>query len=171
MQRIMLAALLLTAAAAVNAQSVNTNYMPGTDFSKHYSYKWVALDGSKQVDQILEQQIRAAVDKQLAGKGFTKKDADPVDLYVGYQVAMDQEKELNAWGAPGWRFNGMASVTTSTVDVGSLAIDFYDPAKKELVWRGAATETVSKSGSPDKKQERLDKAMTKLLKKFPPPAK
>jgi len=168
MRRLAIAALLLIAATAVNAQSVNTNYMPGTDFSKYRSYKWVSVDGAQQVDQILEQQIRSAVDKQLASKGFTKKDGDPVDMYVGYQVAMDQEKELNAWGAPGWRFNGMASVTTSTVDVGSLAIDVYDPAKKELVWRGAATETVSKSGSPDKKQERLDKAMEKLLKKFPP---
>lgn len=169
-RNLVLAALLL-ACGAVRAQSVNTNYMPGTDFSGYHSYRWVAVDGAKAVDQILEQQIKAAVDKQLAAKGFTKKDADPADLYVGYQVALDQEKELNAWGAPGWRFNGMASVTTSTVDVGSLAIDFYDPAKKELIWRGSATETVSRGGSPEKKQERLDKAMEKLLKKFPPQAK
>jgi hypothetical protein len=166
--RFALAAALVTFGGAALAQSVNTNYVPGTDFSRYRSYKWVAVDGSTPVDQILDQQIRAAVDKQLAAKGFTKKDSDPVDLYAGYQVAVDQEKELNAWGAPGWRFNGMASVTTSTVDVGSLAVDFYDPGKKELVWRGAATETVSKSGSPEKKQEKLDKAMSKLLKKFPP---
>ncbi len=166
--RLSIAALLAAFAGGAFAQSVNVNYVPGTDFSKYHSYRWVQVDNSNPVDQITDQQIKAAVDKQLAAKGFTKKDADPVDMYAGYQVALDKEKELNAWGAPGWRFNGMASVTTSTVDVGTLAVDFYDPSKKELVWRGAASETVSKSGTPEKKQERLEKAMGKLLKKFPP---
>src|SRR5262245_31533786 len=173
LRRIAFAAFLVTCGGAALAQSVNTNYVPGTDFSKYHSYKWVAVDGSKDVDQIMDQQIKSAVDKQLATKGFTKKDSDPVDMYVGYQVAIDQEKELNAWGGGGmgmgWRFNGgMGTVTTSTVDVGSLTLDFYDPAQKSLLWRGAATETVSKSGSPEKKQEKLDKAAAKLLKKFPP---
>ena len=163
-----LAGLLVSPATLVSAQSVSTNYLPGTDFSGYHSYKWVAIDKGTQVDQIVDQQIKEAVDKQLAAKGLSKKDADPADLYVGYQVAMDQEKELNAWGAPGWRFNGMASVTTSTVDVGSLALDIYDPGKKTLVWRGTASETVSKSMSPEKRQAHLDKAMGKLLKKFPP---
>lgn len=168
MRRCALAGLLVACAPLVSAQSVSTNYLPGTDFSGYHSYKWVAVDKASQVDQIVDQQIKSAVDKQLAAKGLSKKDADPADLYIGYQVAMDQEKELNAWGAPGWRFNGMASVTTSTVDVGSLVLDVYDPAKKELVWRGTASETVSKSSSPEKRQEHLDKAMGKLLKKFPP---
>ena len=166
--RIVIAALLLACAGTALAQSDNVNYVPGTNFSSYHSYRWVAVDKGNSVDQITDQQIKSAVDKQLAAKGFTKKDADPVDMYAAYQVAMDQEKELNAWGAPGWRFNGMGSVTTSTVDIGTLAVDFYDPSKKELVWRGSASETVSKSGNPEKKQEKLDKAMAKLLKKFPP---
>jgi len=169
--RIVTAALLLACASTAFAQSVNVNYVPGTNFSNYHSYRWVAVDKDSPVDPITDQEIKSAVDKQLAAKGFTKKDADPVDMYAAYQVAMDKEKELEAWGAPGWRFNGMGSVTTSTVDIGTLAIDFYDPGKKELVWRGSASETVSKSGNPEKKQEKLDKAMSKLLKKFPPAPK
>ena len=153
------------------AQSVSTNYVPGTDFSKLHSYRWVAVDGGASVDQIQDQQIKAAVDKSLAAKSFTKKDADPADFYIAYQVALDQEKELDAFGAPGWRFGGgMASVTTHTVDIGTLVLDVYDPTAKKLLWRGTASETVSRSGSPEKKQEKLDKAMAKLLKKFPPSA-
>ncbi|HZF14689.1 MAG TPA: DUF4136 domain-containing protein [Steroidobacteraceae bacterium] len=162
-------ALLVLASAAAIGQSISTNYVPGTDFSKFRTYRWVAVEGATAVDQILDQQIKQAVDKQLATKSLTKKDADPVDLYVGYQVAVEQEKELNAFGAPGWRFGGgMASVTTSTVDIGTLVLDIYNPVAKQLLWRGSASETVSTSGSPEKKQERLDKAMAKLLKKFPP---
>jgi len=166
------AAALLALAAPVLAQSINTNYVPGTDFAKFRTYKWVAVSGAAPVDQILDQQIKQSADKQLAGKGFTKKDADPVDLYIGYQAATDQEKELNAYGSPGWRWGGgMGTVTTSTVDVGTLTLDVYDPAAKQLLWRGSATESVSKSTSAEKKEERMDKAMAKLLKNFPPAKK
>ena len=168
-------ALALLSSAAL-AQSVSVNYVPGTDFSKLHSYRWVAV-GDASVDQITDQQVKAAVDKALASKSFTKKEADPVDFYVTYQVAMDKEKQLDAYGTPGWGWRGgmggmggMTTVTTHTVDIGTLALDFYDPNGKQLLWRGTASESVGHSGSPEKKQERLDKAMGKLLKKFPPTA-
>jgi len=160
------------ASPAAFTQSINTNYTPGTDFSKYHSYRWVQVQGdTSQVDQILDQEIKQAIDKQLAAKSLAKKDGDPVDLYVAYQVAVQQERELNAYGAPGWRFGGMANVTTTTIDVGTLTVDVYDPAQKQLLWRGSATESVDKSTSPEKKQAQLDKAMAKLLKNFPPAAK
>jgi len=168
--------LVLMSSAAL-AQSVSVNYVPGTDFSKLHSYRWVAVGGDTSVDQITDQQVKAAVDKSLASKSFTKKDADPVDFYVTYQVAMDKEKQLDAYGTPGWGWRGgmggmggMTTVTTHTVDIGTLALDFYDPNGKQLLWRGTASESVGHSGTPEKKQERLDKAMSKLLKKFPPTA-
>ena len=43
----------------------------------------------------------------------------------------------------------------------------YDPAKKELVWKGQASKTIDEKASPEKRQKNLDKAMTKLLKDFP----
>jgi hypothetical protein len=167
-----IAALAALASPAAFGQSINTNYVPSTDFSKYHSYRWVAIKGASQVDQILDQEIKQAIDKQLAAKSLTKKDADPADLYIGYQVAVQQEQELNAFGSPGWRFGGgVADLTTSTIDEGTLTLDIYDPAQKTLVWRGSATETVSKSTSPEKKQQQLDKAMGKLLKNFPPKSK
>jgi hypothetical protein len=163
---------LLVASSAAFGQSINTNYAPGTDFSKYHSYRWVQVQGATtQVDQILDQEIKQSIDKQLTAKSLAKKDADPADLYVAYQVAVQQEQELNAYGAPGWRFGGMANVTTTTIDVGTLTIDVYDPAQKQLLWRGSATESVSKGTSPEKKQAQLDKAMAKLLKNFPPSPK
>ena len=91
--------------SAVFAQSISTNYVPGTDFSKLHTYRWVAVGGGASIDQIQDQQIKAAVDKSLGAKSFTTKDADPVEFYVAYQVAMDQEKELDAGSRadPRWR--------------------------------------------------------------------
>src|SRR5262245_43926009 len=89
------ASLLFLAAPTALGQSINTNYAPNTDFSKYHTYRWVAVQGAQQVDQILDQEIKQAVDKQLATKSLTKTDADAADLYVGYQVAVQQEQELN----------------------------------------------------------------------------
>ena len=33
---------LVFACGALSAQDIKTNYMPGTDFSKYTTYKWVA---------------------------------------------------------------------------------------------------------------------------------
>ena len=62
----------------------------------------------------------------------------------------------------------MASATSSTIDVGSLVLDMYDPTTKQLVWTGTATKTINPSGNQQKNEKNLDKAMEKLLKKFPP---
>jgi hypothetical protein len=165
---------MLLLCASVRAQDVKYNFMPGTDFSKFKTYKWVAIQSTVHPNQIVDQQIKQAVDSQLASKGLTKTEADNADLYVGYQCAVEQEKQWDAYnmGGVGWRFGGgMAEATSSTINVGTLAVDFYDPAVKQLVWRGTATKTLDPSKDPQKNQEKLNKAVAKLLKDFPPKSK
>lgn len=160
-------ALTLTSASA---QDVRSNSMPGVDFSKFHTYKWVTIAGGAHPNQIVDQEIKQSVDSQLSAKGLTKTDSDKADLYIGYQVAVDQQKQWNAYGmGGGWRFGGgMGTATQSTIDVGSLVLDMYDPSTKQLVWTGTATKTLDPSSNQSKNEERLNKAMTKLLKRFPP---
>lgn len=152
------------------AQDVHYNFMPGTDFSKYHTYKWVTIPGSEQLNQIQDAEVKQAVDAQLSAKGFTKTDDDKANLYVGYQVSVNQQKEWNAYGmGGGWRLGGgMATATSSTIAVGTMGLDFYDPAAKQLIWRGEAAKTLNPSSNQEKNQKNLDKAMAKLLKNFPP---
>jgi hypothetical protein len=182
--RVGLAVALALMAAPAGAQDVGYNAMPGTDFSKYKTYKWVKIEGAQYPDQITDAQIKSAIDQQLATKGLTKTEDDTADLYVGYQVALDKEKQWNAYGmggGPGWGWGpgyygggyggGMATATSSTLYVGTLGLDFYDRAGKQLVWRGRATKTIDPQAKPEKRQKNLAKAVTKLLKKYPPPVK
>jgi Domain of unknown function (DUF4136) len=101
--------------------------MPGTDFAKYHTYKWVDIKGSAHPNQIVDAQIKQSVDSQLASKGLTKTEGDNADLYVGYQVAVDQEKQWNAYGMGGGvRFGGMGTATSSTISVGTLVLDMFD---------------------------------------------
>jgi hypothetical protein len=165
----MVLAMALMTSFVTLAQDVRTDYMPGTDFSKYHTYKWVAIKGGAHPNQIVDAQIKQAVDSQLSAKGLTKTDSDNADLLVGYQTAVDQEKQWNSFGGVGW--GGMATATSSTINVGTLVLDMYDPAPKQLVWTGKATKTIDPSKSQEKNQKNLDKAMEKLLKDFPPKPK
>ena len=44
----------------------------------------------------------------------------------------------------------------------------YDPARKQLIWRGDATKTIDLKKDPDKNYKNLQKAMAKLFENYPP---
>ena len=124
-------------------------------------------------DQLLGQDIKRAVDEQLAQKGLKRVESGG-DLQVAYQAAVREEKSVNL-SAFGWRNFGYAdgSVTgqTSTIPIGTLVVNIYDPARKQLIWRGDAEKTVSVKKDANKNYKQLQKAMEKLFKNYPPQAK
>jgi hypothetical protein len=55
------------------AQSVKTNYLPGTNFSKYHTYRWVPSE-RQHPDPTMDAQIKTSFDIQLAAKGLKKTD-------------------------------------------------------------------------------------------------
>ena len=182
----LITALLSLGVGSAFAQDVRYDFDKDKDFSKYKTYKWVPIKGADLPDDLTQKALTSAIDAELATKGLTKTDSDNADLYVGYQTAIGQEKEFTSyntgWGyGPGWGGGwygyggGMSSTTTygstSTVYVGQLDLSMYDPAAKQLVWRGTASKTLDPKAKPEKKQKNITKAVAKLLKKYPPQAK
>lgn len=66
------------------AQDIRYNYVRGTDFSKYKTYKWVNVPNAQYPNQILDGQIRQAIEAQMALKGLSKTEENP-DLYVAYR--------------------------------------------------------------------------------------
>ncbi len=68
---------------------------------------------------------------------------------------------------------GMSTTTgqTSTIYIGQLALDMYDSANHDLVWRGVVSKTIDPKAKPDKQEKNLKKAVAKLLKNYPPEKK
>ena len=152
-------------------QDIHFNYDRGANFTAYKTYQWVAIEGGIVPDQLMDQNIKRAVDEQLAQKGLTRVEKD-ADLYVGYQAAVNQEKSVNVCGTgPRWFGGGMAQAETSTIAVGKLVVDMYDPARRQLIWRGDATKTLDPKSDPDKNYKNLQKAMAKLFKNYPPQPK
>ena len=154
------------------AQDVKYNFAMGTNFAKYKTYKWVDIPNQNHPDQLTDQQIKTAIETTLGTKGFTKATGDTADLLIAYQVAVDRERQWNAYGGMGGlRFGGMGTATSSTINIGTLVFDVFDASGKQQIWTGDATKTVNPSGDPTKNQKNLQKSVTKLLKNFPPPVK
>ena len=176
--------MLLLGCVSASAQDIRYNFMPGTDFMKYKTYKWVRVPNAQYPNQILDEQIMRSIDAQLAMKGLSKDESNP-DLYVAYQASVDKQTQWNSystdmggwgygrWGGWGGYGGGTSSTTTtsSTINIGTLNVDVYDVAAKNQIWRGAASKTLGSGKNPEKVQKNLDKAMAKLFKKYPPPVK
>lgn len=176
----LLPALLLIVACAYS-QDIGYKYDHGADFAIYKSYEWVEVPGTDSAvpDQLIDQAIKWAVDEQLAMKGLTRVEKDGY-LKIGYHAIIHEEKSVDLsvfgvsggpWeGSPGfcgWN-NGTVTGQTSTIPVGMIIIDLYDPARKQLVWRGHASKTLDLNKDPDKNYKNLGKAMAKLFKNYPP---
>jgi hypothetical protein len=176
--------LALVACSALYAQDVRTNYMPGTDFSRFHTYAWVdEVKGVPGVgghpDQILDTQVKQAIDSQMALKGLTKvADGGKPDLLLGYQLAIDRQQQINGFGNGWGGFGGFGgpgggglssfSATTSAINIGTFVVGMYDRDAKKLVWIGAAQRTIEPSKNQEKNLQRINKGAQKLLKDFPP---
>ena len=175
---------LLLAASSAVAQDVRYNFAFDTHFKKFNTYKWVEVKESQKVDDVKDTEIKAALEATLAKNHLTKSDADSADLYIGYQVGVVAEKQLAFYNAdwtygPGWykegwyagSFDYATPSQTFTISPGELAVDMYDSANHCLVWRGVVSMTLNPTATPDEQEKNLDKSVTKLLKKYPPPPK
>ncbi len=174
-------------AATGFAQDVRYNFDKNANFEKFHTYKWVEIKDSSPLDQLTAQQLRAAFEAGLAKKGLVAATGDRADLLFGYLTTIGLFMQFSSystdfgygggWGG-GWYGRGgmgMGSTTTtgttSTIHVGEVVLDMYDPAAKQLVWRGTATKTLDPKAKPDKRQKNMAKAVDKLLKNYPPKVK
>ena len=174
-----LIALLVPAAAM--AQKVSYDYDKSANFAafKTYAHK----DGTKVGQPLIDERIVAAIDAQMAAKGFTKSETNP-DVFVVYHVAFDKQKDISTYssgygggyGPYGWGWGaGMGSTMTNTtvrdILVGTMVVDLADAKKAQLAWRGMAVKEVQTQASPEKRDKSINETLKKIFKNYPPKQK
>jgi hypothetical protein len=70
------------------------------------------------------------------------------------------------WQGFGGFQDGSINITEQDYKEGTLVIDMYDGKTKQLLWRGSAEGTLSEKAAKD--ENKLNKAVAKMLKDFPP---
>jgi hypothetical protein len=152
----------------------SVDYDRNADFSVVKTYAWAGRQ-HPEVSDITHKKIVSAVDAQLSLKGLKQVQSDP-DVFLTYhgddneRTVVDTTHYGYGYGA-GWYWGGYRGMSSSTSRVrtyteGTLIVDIYRAAEKELIWRGTVTGTVSEN--PQKNEKNINKGVAKVFKKFPP---
>jgi hypothetical protein len=169
---VVLTGLVLLFAGKASAQQVKTDYDRGANFAQYKTYSWEHV---KTQDPLDVDRIKTAVNAALATKGWTQVDSGGDVSIVAVEITRNQQT-LNTFydglgGGWGWRrFGGggfgEATTTTETYKVGTVVVDLFDTKTKQLIWRGAESDTLSSNSNKNIKN--LDKGVEKMFKQFPP---
>ncbi len=172
---VLLAVLLLT--TSTYGQKVSVQSDKSADFSKFKTYSW-----SKDIrarNPIIAQQIKDAVEQELASRGFTKVEGEG-DLRVVFAAAIDFDLQVaygnygNAAGSP-LQTGIISAGQTWDVTKGMLVVDVIEASSNNSLWRAVAKDTLSGGPSNDmlkdakKVEKTVKKAVAKMFKKFPRP--
>ena len=167
------------------AQKTSYDFDKTANFAalKTYAQK----DGTKVGQPLIDDRIVAAIDAQMAAKGFTKAASNP-DAYAIYHIAFDKQKDISTYssgygggyGGYGYRYGGgWGGGTTSTqvrdILIGTLVIDIVDAkgegGKGQMVWRGMGVKEVNPQNKAEKLDKNINSAVEKIFKGYPPQVK
>ena len=176
MQTVMLAlvGMTLVFAGMASAQQVKIDYDRSANFAPYKTYSWEQVETK---DPLNVDRIKHAANAVLAARGWTLVDSGADVAVVAMEITRDQQTLDTFYdgfgGGWGWRrFGGggfgEATTTTDTYKVGTVVVDLFDTKTKQLIWRGAASDTLSDNS--DKNIKNLNESVDKMFKHFPPGA-
>jgi len=154
-------------ATAVFASNVKTDYDRSFDFARlrTFTFKSQWSTGTP-VNGLVESRIREALRRDLESRGFRYQADGPADFVVVF-YAHQRERvatDVVGYGMPyRWRWGWGPTFWTRYYTEGSVLVDFVDPVRNQLVWRGRVTDTVS---GLDQSQKQIDKGVDQLVKHF-----
>jgi len=153
------AALVLgTVALSAQAQKPQIQWNNMYDWDSVQTFAWQDTPDTSLEDRnpFMHSLIKNSIEAELATSGLTEVEANP-DVWVNYHASTTTDTQLRTdsygysmggYGMAGWGYYGMAagpvSSTTRVVEYtkGTLVVDIWDAASKELVWRGMMTDTL-----------------------------
>lgn len=170
---IALALTLSLAGASAIAAETKVDYDHKVDFSKFRTFTLKA--GTPAATPFGQQRLEESITAALTGKGWSKAAEGTGDIIVVTHVEHSTQKVADVstfgyGGYPGWYgwggAYGSSTVSVREIPMGTLIMDMVDGSTNILVWRGIASDTLSDNA--DKMKKKVDKALAKMLKTFPP---
>jgi hypothetical protein len=170
--------LVLLLGVACASAGVEVESDPDADLSRWVRYAWSADSAVALNDPVLDvasidRQLRSAVERELASRGYRHDPGRPADFLVGYHLALEEKRSVTTLpdlGAyEGGRVSGAARSRTYeyVYDEGTLTLELLDPASRRSLWRGTVRAEADRSRSPEQRRERLEAAVRDILERLP----
>lgn len=158
---------------------VSTDYDPQTDFQQLQGYSWLATvrqpgDDPRLHNSLVDARVRAAVDRELAAKGYSKAGGSSGNFVVTYYLGLQDKIDVRTihtgygYGYGSWYHGTGRETMVDQYEEGTLLLDILDAEGGDLLWRGSASARVSESSSPEEREKRIQDAVAAILAEFPP---
>jgi len=153
------------AAACASNLRVRSDYDPSANFKKYRTF--AIREGNSTGNPVMDQRIREQITSALRAKGLDEVRPENADLIVAAhtatRTARTYETFYDTW--PGWRWRWAPTVVVNEFPVGTLVVDMFDNQAKTAVWHGYASDVLS--DKPSENAEKVDRAVQKLIDKYP----
>lgn len=170
---------LLTAAAAVlllhgcASLSVNSYSDTSRQWPSERSYEWAPAEslstGDARLDNnpFFDRQVRAAVERELSGRGFQKADDGRAPLLLHYHASFGQEIDLRNVNEE-YGYCEREECGPVVYEAGTLVIDVVDAGTNALLWRGWARGNFEADiDSQERMERRVDDAVRRIFARLP----
>ncbi len=166
--------------ASCSSVQVAADYDKNASFNDYKTFAFFKSGIDKaEISDLDKRRILRAIESELMAKGFTKSETPDILVSI-FTKSRDKVNVYNnnmgygpygyGWGwSPYYWNSGYNSVSTSTSTEGTLYVDLIDANKKELVWQGMGTGYLSQK--MNKKEERIQEFVAKIMEKYPPGVK
>ncbi len=175
------------AAASCSSITIHQRHDVTEDFTLLRNYAWMPkANPSGDLpfdDSAVDSRVKRLVEQELHFKGFRKTPEEEADFLVGYQVALDEQLSANVV-AEHYDFNeevtdpavmgaiggdpGESQGYIRTYAQGTLVLNVAEAKSKELIWWSAAQAEIHNTDSIESRRKRINQAVKKMLKDFPP---
>jgi len=158
--------------APLMAQTVTIDYDHTVNFLKFKTYTWEKVHAT---DPNVEERITIALNRDMAGRYMSEVPKGGDVSITAVEATQDKQEFTSFYNSlgdytwqRGWGSAGFldSPATLQDVPLDTLIVDMYDTKTHKLLWRGAVTETAATS--EDKNEQKIDKAVTLLIGKYPP---
>jgi hypothetical protein len=154
------------------------DYDKTADFTKYKTYA-ISEETMKManVNQLNRDRIIAAVEAEMAVKGFTKAANPDVILDIrlkGEEIQTATATNTGGYGYGRWGYGGGMQTTQINYDKyteGTLFITLIDKASEKIVWQGTGVKEISENASAQKREENINYAVKQIFTNYPPGAK
>ncbi len=184
---IIITALLMVIVYGCSGVKVSQDYDPARDFSGLKTYSWQSetqsATGDVRVDNpLLNTRIRAAIERSVVQKGYTKVPYAVADFRINYQytirrtIGSDEVSTGIGFGIGGFGHRsgaagGIGIGTGNSIneyDESMLVIDFIHAGSGDLAWRGIGTRRLSTQSDPEKTIAEINEIVDEIMAQFPP---
>jgi hypothetical protein len=154
---------LLCAPLALAAPKIEIDFRDDIDFGRFETYGF--RDGTPARRDSAQERIVQAIDHELRSKGFVRVDSGP-QVWVVTHALVDAQSLDELADSDYWEF--VTGIQGSAWDyrAGTLVVDVVEAETRQWLWRGVVSVKID--GTMERALKKVDKAVAKLLREFPP---